>query len=58
VVIPPTRLIAGLVVDVLVGNEGKIDAFIVSIGGFLGMDSKDVGIPFNAVRQAASRSKA
>jgi sporulation protein YlmC with PRC-barrel domain len=40
----------GEIVDVLVGNEGKIDAFIVSVGGFLGMDSKDVAIPFNAVR--------
>jgi hypothetical protein len=40
----------GEIVDVLVGNEGKIDAFIVSVGGFLGLDSKDVAIPFNAVR--------
>jgi sporulation protein YlmC with PRC-barrel domain len=40
----------GEIVDVLVGNEGKIDAFIVSVGGFLGMDSKDVAIPFSAVR--------
>jgi sporulation protein YlmC with PRC-barrel domain len=40
----------GEIVDVLVGNEGKIDALIVSVGGFLGMDSKDVAIPFNAVR--------
>jgi sporulation protein YlmC with PRC-barrel domain len=40
----------GEIVDVLVGNEGKIDAFIVSVGGFLGIDSKDVAIPFSAVR--------
>jgi sporulation protein YlmC with PRC-barrel domain len=40
----------GEIGDVLVGNEGKIDAFIVSVGGFLGIDSKDVAIPFSAVR--------
>jgi hypothetical protein len=39
----------GEIVDVLVGNDGKIAAFIVSVGGFLGMDSKDVAVPFNAV---------
>src|ERR1700735_2916430 len=43
----------GEIIDVLVGNEGKIDAFIVSVGGFLGMDSKDVAIPFSAVRAPA-----
>jgi hypothetical protein len=40
----------GEIVDVLVGNDGKIDAFILSVGGFLGIDSKDVAIPFSAVR--------
>src|ERR1700719_3077286 len=40
----------GAIVDVLIGNEGKINAFIVSVGGFLGMDAKDVAIPFNAVQ--------
>jgi PRC-barrel domain len=39
----------GEIVDLLVGNDGKIAAFIVSVGGFLGMDSKDVAVPFNAV---------
>jgi hypothetical protein len=32
----------GEIVDVLVASDGKIAAFIVSVGGFLGMDSKDV----------------
>jgi PRC-barrel domain len=39
----------GEIVDVLVGNDGKIAAFIVSVGGFLGMDAKDVAVPFSAV---------
>src|ERR1700733_6553904 len=40
----------GEISDVLVNKEGKIDAFIVSVGGFLGIDAKDVAIPFGAVR--------
>jgi PRC-barrel domain len=32
----------GEIIDVLIGNDGKIDAFIVSVGGFLGIDTKDV----------------
>ena len=47
----------GEIVDVLVGNEGRIDAFIVSVGGFLGMDSKDVAIPFSAVRGTNKNGK-
>jgi PRC-barrel domain len=39
----------GEIVDVLVGKDGTIAAFIVSVGGFLGMDSKDVAVPFDAV---------
>jgi hypothetical protein len=45
----PTDSKIGEIVDVLVGNDGKIAAFIVSVGGFLGLDSKDVAVPFNAV---------
>jgi sporulation protein YlmC with PRC-barrel domain len=46
----PSDAKIGEIVDVLVGKEGKIDAFIVSVGGFLGIDAKDVAIPFSAVR--------
>lgn len=45
----PSENKIGEIVDVLVGNDGKVNAFIVSVGGFLGMDSKDVAVPFNAV---------
>jgi hypothetical protein len=45
----PSDAKIGEIVDVLVGNDGKIAAFIVSVGGFLGMDSKDVAVPFSAV---------
>jgi PRC-barrel domain len=45
----PSDTKIGEIVDVLIGNDSKIDAFIVSVGGFLGMDTKDVAVPFNAV---------
>lgn len=39
----------GEISDVLLDKEGKIDAFIISVGGFLGMGEKHVAVPFNAV---------
>jgi PRC-barrel domain len=35
---------------VLVDNDGKIGAFIIGVGGFLGIGEKDVAVPFNSVR--------
>jgi sporulation protein YlmC with PRC-barrel domain len=40
----------GKVDDVLVSKSGKITTLIVGVGGFLGMDEKDVAIPFEAVK--------
>jgi sporulation protein YlmC with PRC-barrel domain len=40
----------GEISDVLVNNEGRIDGFIVSVGGFLGIGEKNVAVPFNAVK--------
>ena len=39
----------GEISDVLVEKDGRIGAFIVSVGGFLGMGEKHVAVPFNAV---------
>jgi len=39
----------GEVKDVLVNHDGKIDAFIVAVGGFLGIGEKDVAVPFDAI---------
>ena len=36
----PSESKIGEIVDVLVSNRGTVDAFIVSVGGFLGIDSK------------------
>jgi len=40
----------GEIMDVLVDREGKANAFVIGVGGFLGMGEKDVVVPFNAVK--------
>ena len=40
----------GSIDDVLVSDNGQITAFMVGVGGFLGAGTKDVALPFNAVR--------
>ncbi len=47
----------GEISDVLVGKDGKIQAFVVSVGGFLGMGEKDVAVPFNAIRATEKNGK-
>jgi sporulation protein YlmC with PRC-barrel domain len=46
----PSDVKIGAVEDVLVDRDGKIVAFIVAVGGFLGMGEKDVAVPFDAVQ--------
>jgi len=45
----PSNAKIGEIADVLVGKDGKVEAFIVSVGGFLGIGEKDVAVPFSAV---------
>jgi len=40
----------GEITDVLVDKDGKIDGFIMSVGGFLGIGEKNVAVPFDAVK--------
>ena len=53
----PSESKIGEIVDVLVSNRGTVDAFIVSVGGFLGIDSKDVAIPFAAIHATEKNGK-
>lgn len=39
----------GEISDVLLNKQGKVDAFMVAVGGFLGVGEKDVAVPFDAV---------
>jgi sporulation protein YlmC with PRC-barrel domain len=47
----------GEIADVLIDREGKITAFIIGVGGFLGIGEKDVAVPFNAVRVTTKDNK-
>ena len=47
----------GDVKDVLVSQDGKVTALIVSVGGFLGIGEKDVAVPFSSVTQKMKDGK-
>jgi len=47
----------GEIGDVLVDKDGKISAFIVSVGGFLGMDEKHIAMPFNTIHGTRRNDK-
>jgi hypothetical protein len=40
----------GEIMDVLVSRDGKVNALIVGVGGFLGAGEKDVAVSFDAVK--------
>jgi sporulation protein YlmC with PRC-barrel domain len=47
----------GSVSDVLVAPDGRINALIVGVGGFLGAGEKDVAVNFNAFKQIKKDNK-
>jgi sporulation protein YlmC with PRC-barrel domain len=47
----------GEISDVLIDKDGKVNAFIVGVGGFLGIGEKDVAVPFSAVRATERNGK-
>jgi sporulation protein YlmC with PRC-barrel domain len=47
----------GEIKDMLLDREGKVQAVIVSVGGFLGMGEKDVAVAFDAVNPAQRDNK-
>jgi sporulation protein YlmC with PRC-barrel domain len=53
----PSDAKIGEIMDVLVGKDGKVDAFIISVGGFLGMGEKDVAVPFAAIHATEKNGK-
>src|ERR1700730_2373869 len=46
----PSDAKVGEIMVQIVDRDGKIAAFIVGVGGFLGIGEKDVAVPFNAVQ--------
>ena len=53
----PANSKIGDIKDVLVSQEGKVTAVIVSVGGFLGIGEKDVAVPFSSVTQKMKDGK-
>jgi hypothetical protein len=47
----------GEIVDVLLSPDGKVSAFIVGVGGFLGIGEKDVAAPFDAIKHEVRDNK-
>lgn len=49
----PDNASIGEVNDVLLGNDGKIRAAVIGVGGFLGVGQKNVAIPFEQLKISA-----
>lgn len=47
----------GEIDDVLLDKSGQVTAVIISVGGFLGMDTKDVAAPFKAIHATMKDNK-
>ena len=48
----------GDVADLLVDKEGKVEAAMLGVGGFLGVGEKNVAIPFSEMRMTTKNNKA
>jgi hypothetical protein len=46
----------GTIDDLLIGDDGKISSAVVSVGGFVGLGSKLVEVPFSQLRFEQSRT--
>jgi sporulation protein YlmC with PRC-barrel domain len=53
----PSNNKIGEIEDVLVDKSGKISAVIIAVGGFLGMDTKDVAAPFSSIHATMKDNK-
>ena len=47
----------GEISDVLLDKDGHVTAVMLSVGGFLGLGAKYVGVPFNALRTTDKEGK-
>jgi sporulation protein YlmC with PRC-barrel domain len=47
----------GEIEDVLVNKSGQVTAVIISVGGFLGIDTKDVAAPFRSIHTTMKDNK-
>ena len=47
----------GEIMDVLVNQDGQVNALIIGVGGFLGAGEKDVAVSFNTVKATKKDNK-
>jgi sporulation protein YlmC with PRC-barrel domain len=47
----------GEISDILLNKEGKVEVLIISVGGFLGIASKEVAVPFRAIQEMQKNGK-
>ncbi|QGM98974.1 PRC-barrel domain-containing protein [Methylocystis parvus] len=47
----------GEIKDMLLDREGRVQAVIISVGGFLGMGEKDVAVAFDAVQPSQRENR-
>src|ERR1700733_15709816 len=47
----------GDIQDVFLSPDGKAEALVIGVGGFLGMGEKAVAIPFNAIKRTSKDGK-
>ena len=40
----------GDISEVLIDKDGKVEAVVIGVGGFLGIGQRDVAVPFNALQ--------
>jgi len=52
-----TNTKVGEIMDVLVGQDGQVNALIIGVGGFLGAGEKDVAVSFNTVKATRKDNK-
>ncbi|HXJ61014.1 MAG TPA: PRC-barrel domain-containing protein, partial [Verrucomicrobiae bacterium] len=45
----PAKEKIGTIDDVIASDDGQIQAFIIGVGGFLGMGEKNVAVPYRSV---------
>lgn len=53
----PSNNKIGEVMDVLLDKSGKVDTLIIGVGGFLGVDEKDVAVAFDQVQATPQNNK-
>jgi sporulation protein YlmC with PRC-barrel domain len=46
----PNQKKVGSIKDILMDHDGNAKVIVISVGGFLGIGSKDVGVPFKAMQ--------